>query len=70
MVIASLKVWPSVVETLIKTLKVSICEDAVTQKINARSSGVNCVIGPIMETGELQVTCAVTRCSPCLSALS
>jgi len=56
--------------TLTKTLNVSICEDAVTQKISARSSGVNCVVAPIVETGELQETAAETRCSPARSAFS
>jgi hypothetical protein len=58
------------VVTLIKTLKVSICDEAFTQKISARSSGVNCVVAPMVEAGELHVTVAETKCSPCLSALS
>jgi hypothetical protein len=64
----SLKIWLSVVVTERKQVKVSIWDDATTQKNSSISSG-DSTVPVIVETGELHVTVASSRCSPSRSAL-
>jgi hypothetical protein len=63
MLIVLFRTWASLVAAERKQVKSSICDDACTQKKTSRWSGDN-TDDVITETGELQDTVMLVRCSP------